>query len=288
MVKHLVELIRRTSTDISEDVVNALRRARRKEDSGGGARHLFDQILANIELARKKSLPVCQDTGTPTFYVDSPAGIATPPLRSAIVSAVRQATRNHTLRPNSVEILSGKNTGDNVGEGHPVIHFRPWRRGSTRFRLLLKGGGCENVGAQYSLPQVSLSAGRDLRGVEKCVIDAVFQAQGKGCAPGVLGVGIGGDRATSYVLSKEQFFRRIDDSNPEPVLRKMEKELLRKLNSLGIGPMGLGGKTTVLGVKIGVRNRIPASYYVSVSYMCWAFRRRSMTIRGTDVRYDTD
>jgi len=288
MVKHIVELIRRASTDISEDVVEAILKARRKEKAGSMARNIFDQILRNIELAREKSVPVCQDTGTNIFYVDYPAGTSTGPIRAAIVAAVRQATRKYYLRPNSVETLSGKNTGDNVGTGHPSIHFNQWGKKSIRLRLMLKGGGSENVGAQYKLPDPSLSAGRDLAGVEKCVIHSVFEAQGEGCAPGVVGVGIGGDRASSYALSKEQFFRRLDDKNPEPALRKTEERLLRKLNSLGIGPMGLGGKSTVLGVKVGVANRVPASYFVSVSYMCWAYRRRSMILEGDKAVYDPD
>jgi fumarate hydratase class I len=288
MITYLVELIRRTSTDLSGDVVEAVLKARRKEAAGSRARSLFDQILRNIELAREKSVPVCQDTGTNVFYVDYPAGVRTAPIRAAIIAAVRQATRKYYLRPNSVETLSGKNTGDNVGIGHPSIHFQQWPRKAIRFRLMLKGGGSENVGAQYKLPDASLRAGRDLAGVEKCVVHAVFQAQGAGCAPGVIGVGIGGDRGSSYILSKEQFFRRLDDKNSDSTLRGMEGRLLGKLNSLGIGPMGLGGKTTVLGVKIGVANRIPACYFVSVSYTCWAYRRRSMTLKRGKPFYDQD
>jgi len=288
MTNYILELIRRTSTDISDDVVEAILKARRREEAGSMARILFDQILTNIELARNKSVPVCQDTGTTIFYVDYPAGARTSPLRAAITAAVRKATRKYYLRPNSVETLSEKNTGDNVGVGHPSIHFSQWGRASIRFRLMLKGGGSENVGAQYKLPDASLSAGRDLAGAEKCVMHAVFSAQGKGCAPGIIGVGIGGDRGSSYILSKEQFFRRLDDKNPDPALRTMEERLLRKLNSLGIGPMGLGGKTTVLGVKIGVANRVPACYFVSVSYMCWAYRRRSMVLKGGQAVYDQD
>ncbi len=288
MINHVVELIRRTSTDISQDVVDSILKARRREKAGSMARTLFDQILRNIELARQKSVPVCQDTGTNIFYVDCPAGTPTAPIRAAITAAVRQATRKYYLRPNSVETLSGRNTGDNVGIGHPSIHFNQWGRKTIRFRLMLKGGGSENVGAQYTLPDGSLSAGRDLEGVEKCVLDAVFKAQGKGCAPGVIGVGIGGDRGSSYLLSKEQFFRGLDDKNPETALRKMEERLFRRLNSLGIGPMGLGGNATVLGVKIGVANRIPACYFVSVSYMCWAYRRRSMIWKGGKPLYDQD
>lgn len=288
MVQYLVELIRRTSTDLTEDVVDAIVKARCKEPRGSMARSLLDQLLLNAERARETSVPICQDTGTPIFYVDYPAGTRTGAIRASILSAVRQATRKYYLRPNSVDPLTGANTGDNVGPGHPAIHFHEWGKKSTRFRLVLKGGGSENVGAQYSLPNAALSAGRDLHGVEKCVLDAVFKAQGKGCAPGIIGVGIGGDRGSSYVLSKEQFFRRLDDRNPNPLLRKIEERLLRNLNTLGIGPMGLGGNTTVLAVKAGVANRLPACYFVSISYTCWAFRRRSLVLRGGKATYDPD
>ena len=146
-------------------------------------------------------------------------------------------------------------------------------------RLVLKGGGCENVGIQYSLPDGRLGAGRDLVGVEKVILDAAYQAQGKGCGPGILGVCIGGDRATGYVHSKEQFLRRLDDTNPDAGLAALEARVVEKANRLGIGPMGFGGATTLLGCKAGVLNRLPASYFVSISYMCWAYRRQGATLR---------
>ena len=138
-------------------------------------------------------------------------------------------------------------------------------------RLALKGGGCENVGAQYSLPDRKAHANRDLDGCRKVILDAVLQAQGKGCGPGILGVCIGGDRATGYELSKTQFLRLIPDRNPNPELDALEQDILKTANELGIGPMGFGGKTTLLGVKICAANRLPASYFVSISYMCWAY-----------------
>ena len=143
---------------------------------------------------------------------------------------------------------------------------------------MLKGGGCENVGAQYSLPHTELGAGRDLDGVRKVILDAVQKAQGKGCGPGVLGVCIGGDRGAGYVNSKEQLLRDLDDTNEHKDLKKLEKDIVETSNKLGIGPMGFGGKTTLLGCKVGVLNRLPASFFVSISYMCWAYRRRGFVL----------
>jgi fumarate hydratase class I len=144
---------------------------------------------------------------------------------------------------------------------------------------MLKGGGCENVGAQYALPDPALG-GRDLIGVENAILDAVLKAQGHGCGPGILGVCIGGDRASGYAHSKVQFLRRLDDTNGDQVLGELEERIIDKANRSGIGPMGFGGKTTLLGCKIGKLNRVPASYYVTVSYMCWAFRRQGVVLAG--------
>jgi fumarate hydratase class I len=165
-----------------------------------------------------------------------------------------------------------------VGPGAPTLHLEPWSKDYTDVRLILKGGGCENVGAQYSLPDSRVGASRDLAGVRKCILDAVHQAQGKGCGPGVLGVTIGGDRATGYLASKEQFLRKMGDRNPNAELARLESEIVREANELGIGPMGFGGRTTLMGVKIGALNRVPASYFVSVSYMCWAYRRQGAAL----------
>jgi fumarate hydratase class I len=150
----------------------------------------------------------------------------------------------------------------------------------VEIRLVLKGGGCENMSAQYSLP-VTLNGkrcDRDLDGVRGCILDAVWQAQGKGCGPGFLGVCIGGDRATGYEFAKEQLLRELDDTNPVPELAALEARILDEANRLDIGPMGFGGRLTVGSCKIGARNRLPASFFVSVAYMCWAFRRRGIVL----------
>jgi fumarate hydratase class I len=240
----------------------------------------------NVEMARENSTPICQDTGTPLFYVQYPEGLSTRRLRKQIQEAVAEATRRAYLRPNAVDSLTGTNTGDNIGDEYfPTIHFEEVEGDILQIDLMLKGGGCENVGAQYSLPNSALGAGRDLAGVRKVTLDAVQKAQGKGCAPGILGVAIGGDRGSSFAASKETLLRQLDDKNQDPELAALEKRLTNESNQLGIGPMGFGGQTTVLGTKITTTHRLPASYFVSVSYMCWAYRRRRMTIDGDLITY---
>jgi fumarate hydratase class I len=285
LTEAFLELIRRASSDLPPDVVSALEKAQRREAAGTPAKSVFRQIQENIRLARQNSTPLCQDTGTNIYYVHHPVDLPQREIEKAILAATKKAVRKSYLRPNAVDSVSGQNSGDNTGAGQPFIHFHQWGRGHVEVALMLKGGGCENVGRQYALPNADLGAGRDLEGVRRVVIDAVAKAQGLGCAPGSLGIAIGGDRASSYLESKEQFLRSLDDENPDPVLRKLEKKLYKQLNDLGIGPMGFGGKTTVMGVKIGKLHRLPASFYVSVSYMCWAFRRARMTIRGEKVKY---
>jgi fumarate hydratase class I len=274
----LVELIRRTSAEIPDDVHQAILAALENEKKNSLAANAIQIIDQNIALAKNKSQPICQDTGSILFYVDVPVGYDQIAFAETAREAVTLATKKGYLRQNSVDALTGKNDGTNVGPGAPAFHFHQQRSPEISVRLALKGGGCENVGAQYSLPDDALSANRDLDGCRRAILDAVLQAQGKGCGPGVLGVCIGGDRATGYELSKTQFLRRLDDRNPEPKLDALEQDILKTANELGIGPMGFGGKTTLLGVKIGVANRVPASYFVSVSYMCWAFRRQGVTL----------
>jgi len=179
-----------------------------------------------------------------------------------------------------VDSLTGKNDGTNLGPGSPTVHFHQHASDEVSVKLILKGGGCENVGAQYSLPNTKLEENRDLDGCRKAILDAVLQAQGKGCGPGILGVCIGGDRATGYEHSKVQLLRKMEDQNSNPDLAKLERDIVETSNKLGIGPMGFGGKTTLLGCKIGVLNRLPASYFVSVSYMCWAYRRHGFILKS--------
>jgi fumarate hydratase class I len=279
LVPHFVELIRRAATDLPADIEAALRQAYEQENAGSAAQNTLGVILENVRMSRAGSTPICQDTGTPIFYVYYPTGWSTIALKKQIREAVAEATAKSYLRPNSVETLSGRNTGNNLGDDFPYFHFEEWEEDYLKVDLMLKGGGCENVGAQYSLPDTRLSADRDLEGVRRAVLDAVQQAQGLGCAPAVIGVAVGGDRASSYIKSKEQFFRPLDDENPNAQVAALEKRLTEEANTLGIGPMGFGGKTTVLSVKIDSLERLPASYFVTASYMCWADRRRTMVYR---------
>lgn len=281
-----VELIRRAATDLPPDMEDALSRARESEASGSAAAGALNTILGNVAMAREASTPICQDTGTPIFTVYYPVGVSTRRLEAQIRDAARIATQRAYLRPNAVDPLTGKNSGDNTGVDYPTVHFREWDADHIRVDLLLKGGGCENVSAQYKLPDSRLKAGRDLDGVRKVVLDSVYQAQGKGCAPGMLGVAIGGDRGSSYVKAKEQLLRPLGDENPEPELAELEATIHEQANALGIGPMGFGGRTTVLGVKVGQQHRLPACYFVSIAYMCWANRRARMDVKpGGEVDY---
>ncbi len=287
LTQEILELVRLTSTDLPPDVEKLLRKAVQAEEPGSAARGALETLVQNVELSRKNSTPICQDTGTPIFYVKYPAGWSTRELRTQIESAVAQATKKAYLRPNSVDSLNGKNSGNNLGGDYfPTVHFAEVEGDTLTIELMLKGGGCENVGAQYSLPHTALGAGRDLAGVRKVVLDAAFQAQGQGCAPGILGIAIGGDRGSSYYASKETLFRQMDDTNPNPELAALEHRLTEDANQLGIGPMGFGGKTTVLDTKITHLNRLPASFFVTISYMCWAYRRRKMTWKDDQAVYE--
>jgi fumarate hydratase class I len=277
LFESILELIRRTSTQLPDDVVTAITAARKNEAEGSNADVALNVIGCNIGLASTNSLPLCQDTGTILFYVHTPVGYDQIEFEDVATEAVRRATKVGYLRQNSVDSVTGKNTGDNTGPGSPVFHFHQWREDHVEVKLVLKGGGCENMNAQYSLPHPDLG-GRDLKGVENAILDAILQAQGQGCGPGILGVCIGGDRATGYDFAKQQLLRTMDDTNSDPELAALEQRVVEKANQSGIGPMGFGGKTTLLGCKIGKLNRLPASFFVSVAYMCWAFRRRGVNL----------
>ena len=285
LTEAFVELIRRAATELPADMERALRKARDEEEPGSPAQGALDTILKNIELSRARSTPICQDTGTPIFTIHYPLGVSTRALAEQIRRACAIATEKSYLRPNAVDSLTGENSGDNTGVDFPTMHFEEWDEEGIKVDLILKGGGCENVSTQYKLPDSELGAGRDLEGVRRVVLDAVHKAQGLGCAPGVLGVAIGGDRGTSYIKSKQLLLRPVDDNNERPELAELEQRLLEEGNQLGIGPMGFGGKTTLLGVKVGTLHRLPASYFVSVAYMCWANRRASMRVIGEEITY---
>ena len=291
LVDQLVGLIRETSSSLPEDVLSALKSAAAREEKGSSASVVLETVLDNCRLAKKTGLPLCQDTGTLTFFVDERLRRKVTP--AVLKAAVAEATARGFLRKNCIDSVDGRSYDDNCAEGAPVVHYvtaDPGRNGEgdvPTVTLLLKGGGSENMSRQYSLPDAALGAGRDLAGVRRCVLDAVQKIQGYGCAPGILGVCIGGDRATGYEVAKEQLLRPLDEkasargpsnrSNNQTIdLVRLERQLLDEANSLGIGPMGLGGKTTLLGLKLATRPRVPASFFVTVAYMCWAARRRSV------------
>jgi fumarate hydratase class I len=274
----LLELIRITSTVIPDDVQKRILEALKVEEKNTTAEYAMNIIKTNMQLAEKKSQPLCQDTGTVLVYVDHPKNFDTQAFSKQFSKAVVTATKKGYLRTNSVDPLTGANAGSNLGPGHPSFHFHQHSKNQVEVRLMLKGGGCENVGAQYSLPHTELGAGRDLDGVRKVILDAVFKAQGKGCGPGILGVCIGGDRGDGYAHAKAQLLRYLHDKNSHPELAKLEEDIVTTSNKLGIGPMGFGGKTTLIGCKVSVLNRLPASFFVSISYMCWAYRRQGVLL----------
>jgi fumarate hydratase class I len=277
----MVDLITRTSTDLPPDVRAAMRRALEQESDSSRSGQAMAIIAENIDQAASCEGPICQDTGMPTFEIRVPVGANQIWMRQKIREAVAEATRRGKLRSNSVDPITGANSGDNLGPGTPILHFDQWERDEIDVRLILKGGGCENVNAQYSLPTELPNLGRadrTLEGVRKCILHAVWHAQGKGCSPGAVGVCVGGDRTSGYQTAKEQLFRTIDDVNPHPELARLEAQVMATVNSLGVGTMGFGGDVSLIGCKIGLANRLPASFFVSVAYDCWAFRRLGVVV----------
>ncbi|MFI8494371.1 MULTISPECIES: fumarate hydratase [Peribacillus] len=277
----MYSLIVETSTNLPKDVRRAVKSAKQRENAGTRSALSLTTITNNITMADDNVSPICQDTGLPTFKIKTPVGVNQLEIKEAIRNAIILATKGGKLRPNAVDSLSGENSGDNLGEGLPVMKFDQWEKDYIDVRLILKGGGCENKNIQYSLPMEIEGlgkAGRDLDGIRKCVLHSVYQAQGQGCSAGFIGVGIGGDRSSGYDLAKAQLFRSNEDVNPNEDLRKLEEYIMETANELGIGTMGFGGETTLLGCKIGVMHRIPASFFVSVAYNCWAFRRLGVKV----------
>jgi fumarate hydratase class I len=272
----ILELIVKTSTELPPDVRAAMKVASNIETPDTRASQALNIINVNIDQAADDEGAICQDTGMPTFEIHVPRGADQLWMAEQIRQAIVEATRRGKLRPNSVDSITGKNSGNNLGPGTPVIHFHQWAKDDIEVKLLLKGGGCENCNAQYAVP-VELAhlgrADRTLEGVRKCILHAVWLAQGKGCSPGAVGVCIGGDRASGYAHAKAQLFRTLDDVNPDSTLAQLEATIMGTVNRLGIGTMGFEGKTTLIGCKVGAINRLPASFFVSVAYDCWAFRR---------------
>ena len=265
----LTQLVAETSTNLPPDVRRSLANAMRRETPESRSSLALDTIAVNIDMACEGTAPICQDTGMPTFDIKTPIGTNQIEMTRVIQDVIAEATKAGKLRENSVDSLTGKNSGNNLGPGTPVIHYEQWEKDEIEVRLILKGGGCENKNIQYSLP-VELTglgrADRNIEGVRKCILHAVFQAQGHGCSVGAIGVAIGGDRESGYHYAKQQLFRVLDDINPDPRLAKLEEYVMENANKLGIGTMGFGGAVTLIGCKIGAFNRLPASFFVSVAY----------------------
>jgi fumarate hydratase class I len=277
----LMALVVETSTNLPPDVRRALADAMQREERGSRSALALDTIAVNVDMACDGVAPICQDTGMPTFEIKTPVGTNQIEMAGAIREVIAEATKTGKLRENSVDSLTGMNSGNNLGPGTPIIHFEQWEESDIEIRLILKGGGCENKNIQYSLP-VELPqlgrADRNLEGVRKCIMHAVYQAQGHGCSVGAIGVAIGGDRMSGYQFAKMQLFRPLDDINPDPRLAALERNIMDNANKLGIGTMGFGGAVSLIGCKIGAYNRLPASFFVSVAYDCWAFRRLGVVL----------
>lgn len=277
----MYELIVQTSVNLPNDVRNALLKASEAENAGTRSAMALETITLNNEMADRNNSPICQDTGLPIFKINVPVGVNQLEMKEAIKKALVRATDDAKLRKNAVDPITGKNSGNNLGEGIPVINIEQWDKDYIDARLILKGGGSENMSIQYTVPceiEGLGRAGRDLDGIRKCILHAVWQAQGKGCSPGIIGVGIGNDRGQGFDLAKKQLLRSLSDTNPDGDLRKLEEYIMDKANTFGIGTLGFGGETTLLGCKIGKNHRVPASFFVSVIYTCWAFRRLGVTI----------
>ena len=277
----MLSLISETSTNLPADVRRAIKDAANRENKGTQSDLALQTVAINVDMAVTGCAPICQDTGMPTFEIKTPVGVNQIVMKKQIMEAIVEATKEGKLRPNTVDSLTGKNSGNNIGEGAPVLHFEQWEEPEIEVKLILKGGGCENKNIQYSLPQELPNLGRADRtidGVRKCIMHAVWQAQGQGCSVGAIGVAIGGDRASSYAFAKQQLFRELDDINPNTELAKLETYVMEHANKLGIGMMGFGGQATLIGCKVGSYHRLPASYFVSVAYDCWAYRRLGVVI----------
>jgi fumarate hydratase subunit alpha len=260
---------------LPEDVKQALKKAYAEETSETGKTQL-KAILDNIELAEKYQAPVCQDTGTIIFYVKAGAKAKDlDKIESALINATRRATKEIPLRPNSVDPFTQKNSGDNTGRYIPFLHWEIVPGDNVELTVLTKGGGSENVCVTGMLVP-----GEGIKGLKKFVIDAVIKAGAQPCPPNILGVAIGGGADIAMKLAKKTLLKPLNEPNPDPEIAKLEKEIFEAANMTGIGPMGLGGKTTVLGVHVDYASRHPASFPAAVAFNCWAARRATARINA--------
>lgn len=258
---------------LPSDVKQALKRACAEETSETGRTQL-ETILNNVELAEKSDVPMCQDTGTIIFYVRAGSKVRDlDKVEGALIRATRRATREIPLRPNAVDPFAVKNSGDNTGRYIPSLNWDIVSGDCLEITVMTKGGGSENV-CKVGM----LVPGEGMRGLKKFVIDAVIEAGAKPCPPNILGVGIGGGADISMKLAKRALLRPLIEPNADSEIAKLEDEILKAVNMTGIGPMGLGGRTTALGVHIDYAFRHPASFPAAVAFSCWAARRATVMI----------
>jgi fumarate hydratase subunit alpha len=267
------KLLQLAVIELPKDVKDALKRAYKEEESEAGKTQL-EAILQNIELAEKTGTPVCQDTGVIIFYVKAGADVkGLDKIEPALKKATIRATKEVPLRPNAVDPFTQKNSGDNTGNYIPFINWEIVSGDAIEITVMPKGGGSENVCALGMIPP-----GEGVKGLKKFVIDTIVKAGAQPCPPTILGVAVGGGADIAMKLAKATLLRPIDKPNPNPELAKLEKELFEAANMTGIGPMGLGGKFTVLGAHVDYAHRHPASYPVAVAFQCWAARRATARI----------
>ena len=272
IISGIVQLIRRAETELPTDVVHALENACEREE--GLAKTQIEAILKNIELARSSQRPMCQDTGIQTFFVY--VGVDSPyrgTLQEIITKGVQRATQEVPLRPNTVNPFSGENHKDNTGRAIPYITWENVDGSDVRITALPKGGGSENMSKLGML-----KPGVGIKGVKDFVVEEMIKAGGNPCPPTVVGVGIGGGADLSLKLGKKALLRPVGVRHPDKTIALVEQELIKRINESGIGPMGLGGKTTVLDVHVEVAHRHPASLPVGMAVQCWADRRAQLKI----------
>lgn len=266
-------LIKQAVIYLPEDVKKALKKAYEEETSEAGKTQL-KAILENIELAEKYQAPICQDTGTIIFYVNAGAEMhGLDKLEGILINATRKATKEIPLRPNAVDPFTQKNSGDNTGRFIPYIHWEIVPGNTLELTVMTKGGGSENVCLTGMLVP-----GEGINGLKKFVIESIIKAGAQPCPPTIVGVAMGGGADIAMKLAKKALLRPLNEPNPNPEIAKLEKELYEAANMTGIGPMGLGGKTTVLGVHVEYAYRHPASFPAAVAFNCWAARRATARI----------
>ena len=280
----IVELYKKVASAIPTDVEEGLKKAYETE-TAPGVKDSVGRIINGISVARQSRRPLCLDTGMPFFFVWVPKGLSQQHVRETIIDATRIATKKVPLSPNAVDILSGVNSGDNTGLYFPLIHIEETAKNSLTIDLLLQGSECENLGYTYKLPVQLVSqngesgecreyvAERNFEGVKQCVLDAVSKTKGRGCPPYTIGVAIGGARDQVAFLSRRQLVGRINVQNPEERLAVLEADILGAVNEFGKKAEGLSRNVTALGVKVAVAHRHPQSYFVDVSFSCWANRK---------------